>query len=54
MNDIVGKYELEFEGDLYQCENCGRVKIQVKDKNLFTSFVPEDENFPNLFKRFKE
>jgi hypothetical protein len=54
VNDIVGKYELEFEGDLYQCENCGRVKIQVQDKNLFTSFVPEDENFPNLFKRFKE
>jgi hypothetical protein len=54
LNDILVNYKVEFEGDLYQCENCGRVKIQVQDKNLFASFAPEDENFSNLFKRFKE
>jgi hypothetical protein len=54
VNDIVGKYELNFEGPLYQCENCGRVKIQVQDKNLFASFAPEDQNAPSIFKRFKE
>jgi hypothetical protein len=54
VNDIVMKHELSFEGDLYQCEKCGRVKIQVQNKNLFASFAPEDENFQNIFKRFKE
>ena len=41
-------YELKFEGTLYQCENCGRMKVQVQDKNLFASFTPEDEHFQYL------
>ena len=54
ISDIVSSYEVDYEGGLYQCENCGRVKIQVQDKNLFASFAPEDENHPSIFKRFKE
>lgn len=54
VNDIIVKYEGEFEGTLYQCENCSRVKIQVQDKNLFTSFMPEDEDAPNVFRSFKK
>lgn len=53
VNDIITNYEIKFEGDLYQCENCGRVKIQ-QDKNLFASFVPEDGNSHNIFKRSTE
>ena len=51
--DIIGKYEIEYEGELYQCENCGRLKVQVQDQNLFASFIPEDKNYTDIFKRFK-
>jgi hypothetical protein len=54
VNDIITRYEVKFEGTLYQCENCGRIKIQVQDKNLFASFAPEGENCQNIFTRFKE
>jgi hypothetical protein len=54
ISDIISQYDVNFQGDLYQCENCGRVKIQVQDKNLFASFSPEDEHFQNIFRRFKE
>jgi hypothetical protein len=52
--DIISGYDLNFQSILYQCENCGRVKIQVQDKNLFSSFAPEDNDFQDIFKRFKE
>ena len=48
VNDIIMDYELKFEGALYQCENCGRMKVQVRDTNLFASFTPEDEHFQYL------
>lgn len=53
VSDIVSRYEVDYEGRLYQCENCGRIRIQVQDKNLFVSFAPEDEAGLNIFKRFK-
>ena len=28
---------------MYQCENCGRILIQVGDENKYASFLPEDE-----------
>jgi hypothetical protein len=54
INDIITNYEIRFEGVLYQCENCGRVKIQVQDKNVFASFAPENDNSQNIFRRFRE
>lgn len=54
INDIIMKYELKFESILYQCVNCGRVKIQIQNKNLFASFIPEDENFQDIFKPVEE
>jgi hypothetical protein len=50
--DIVSVQTSGFEGDLYQCENCGRVKIQVQDKNLYASFAPEDDRYKEIFKKF--
>jgi hypothetical protein len=51
--DIIARHAVEYEGDLYQCENCGRIKVQVQNKNLIASFVPEDNNFKDIFKRFR-
>ncbi len=53
IDDIISNHQTEYEGDLYQCENCGRIKIQVQDKNLFASFIPEDDNFRDIFKKYK-
>ena len=49
--DIVSSQTSGFESDLYQCENCGRIKIQVQDKNLYASFLPEDDRYKNIFKK---
>jgi len=53
IDDIISNHQTEYEGELYQCEKCGRIKIQVQDKNLFASFFPEDGNFRDIFKKFK-
>jgi peptide methionine sulfoxide reductase MsrB len=54
INDIITNYELKYEGDMYQCVSCGRVLIQVEDKNFYASFLPGDEKCLNIFKRFRE
>jgi hypothetical protein len=54
IGDIISGYDFNFQGTLYQCENCGRVKIQVQDKNLFASFAPESEDCQNMFARVRE
>jgi len=51
--DIISVQDRIFEGDVYQCENCGRIKVQIQDKNLYASFVPEDDNYKEIFKRFR-
>src|SRR4030095_15139643 len=51
--DIVSRQDMIFESDLYQCDNCGRIKVQVQDKNLYASFIPEDDNYKTTFKRFR-
>ena len=47
--DIVSYHERGLAGELYQCENCGRVKIEVEDTNQFASFRPEDDRFQYIF-----
>jgi hypothetical protein len=54
ISDIISQKDTVFESDLYQCTNCGRVKVQVQDKNLFASFLPEDNNYKDIFKRFRD
>jgi len=48
--DIVSFHERDLSGDIYQCENCGRIKIQLDDTNVYSSFQPEDERYKGLFK----
>ncbi|MDF2188412.1 hypothetical protein [Paraflavitalea sp. CAU 1676] len=52
--DIISKCARPFESDIYQCEHCGRIKIQVQDKNRFTSFLPEDDHHRDIFKSFRK
>lgn len=44
------KNEEHFEDIIYQCENCGRVKIETSKENEFASFIPESGNWKNIFK----
>jgi hypothetical protein len=52
--DIVSQYDVNFQSTLYQCENCGRVKIQIRNTNRFASFAPEDDDSLGLFERIQE
>ena len=47
--DIVSSHERKMSSTIYQCENCGRIKFQVKDTDTFASFKPEDERYHNIF-----
>jgi hypothetical protein len=51
--DITSGYTRDFESEIFQCENCGRIKIQVRDTNSFASFMPEDDLHRNIFKKFE-
>lgn len=52
--DIVSRHERRFESDIYQCEKCGRIKIQVVQTNSFASFKPEDDRFQSIFESIQE
>ncbi len=48
--DLISRHTLNYESIIYQCEKCGRVKIQVGNTNNFLSFAPEEKNWADLFK----
>lgn len=48
--DILSRHTLNYESTIYQCEKCGRVKIQLGDTNNFLSFSPDEKNWQDLFK----
>ena len=35
---------------MFVCEKCGRVKIQKGNENKFVSFLPEDNQWSDIFK----
>jgi hypothetical protein len=45
--------ELNVEGTIYQCEKCGRIKIETPVVNHYASFVPEEENWKNILNGIK-
>jgi len=47
---IQSRNEIEKESLMYQCDNCGRIKIQLKNSNDFASFMPEGENWKDILK----
>lgn len=50
IGDIISKYNLKYENDIFLCEKCGRIKIQKGDENKFISFLPEDNKWIDIFK----
>lgn len=48
--DIIGRYTMNYESTIYQCEKCGRIKIQKGTSNKYLSFLPEDEEWRDIFK----
>ncbi|RZJ86650.1 MAG: hypothetical protein EOO60_13180 [Hymenobacter sp.] len=51
IGDIISEFDLNFHDTLYQCENCGRIKIQIQNTNSFASFTPENGNHLGIFER---
>lgn len=47
---IILKNTSKYESLIYQCGNCGRIKIQVGNSNNYLSFAPEDKGWADLFK----
>jgi len=48
--NIQSHYEVPHEGVMYQCEKCGRIKIETLLDNYYASFAPEGENWENVLK----
>ena len=48
--DIVSMHQRNLAGDIYQCTNCGRIKIQMGTSDVYASFKPEDGNYEDIFK----
>ncbi|WP_157505890.1 hypothetical protein [Flavobacterium chungangense] len=50
INDIILKYKLKYENEMFLCEKCGRIKIHKGTENKFISFLPEDNQWIDIFK----
>lgn len=50
INDIILKYSLKYESEMFLCEKCGRLKIKKENENKFISFLPEDNQCLDIFK----
>jgi len=50
VNDIICRYSAKFESEMFVCEKCGRIKIQKGNENKFVSFLPEDNQWSDIFK----
>ncbi|MEO8239126.1 MAG: hypothetical protein ABI576_13565 [Flavobacterium sp.] len=54
IRDIISRYKLKYESEIYQCKNCGRIKIQKGLTNLYASFKIEDEQSMEIFNGITE
>lgn len=48
--DIISKYTLTYQSEMYLCQQCGRVYIQKNVTNQFISFLPEENRWGDIFK----
>ena len=49
IQDIISRYKLKYESTLYQCKNCGSIKVEKGTTNIFASFkIEEDQNMDIL------
>lgn len=54
IEDIISRHRLKYESTIYQCNNCGRIKIQKGTTNQFASFKMEDEHGLEILKGLTE
>ncbi len=40
--------EYDYEKTIYQCEKCGRIKLEKNNSNQYVSFRPETEGWKNI------
>ena len=50
INDILLRFDLEYQSTMYQCEKCGRLFVQKGNENNFLRFIPEEKDWKNIFK----
>jgi len=48
VHDLFIGYYLDQTRDIYQCENCGRILIQVGTSQNYATFKPESGNWKNI------
>lgn len=50
IQDIMCRHSIEYESEMFLCENCGRIKIQKGSENRFISFTPENSEWKDILK----
>jgi hypothetical protein len=43
INDLISKHTIEKTRSMYECENCGRIAIEIGNTNTFEFYNPETE-----------
>ncbi|MEO8254576.1 MAG: hypothetical protein ABI554_09340 [Flavobacterium sp.] len=54
INDILLKCEASYESIIYNCDKCGRIMVEKDKNNNFVSFLPEKDNWKDIFKGLSE
>ena len=51
VHDLFLRYYIDQARKIYQCENCGRILIQIGKSQQYSSFKPESDNWRNILAR---
>ncbi|WP_421750259.1 hypothetical protein [Croceimicrobium sp.] len=54
IHDLVSNKIVETTQDIFECENCGRIAIQVGQTNQFKYFFPDSEETKGILKGKKK
>lgn len=49
VHDIISSLLVDKKQDIFECENCGRIAIQVRQTNHFKFYKPEAEDTKGIF-----
>ena len=49
--DLFLRYYTNHIKNIYQCENCGRILIQIGQSHQYSSFKPESDDWRNILGR---
>lgn len=47
--DLLGRVLHEHSQDIYECENCGRIAIQMYGRNDYKFYHPEKDDSRGIF-----